>query len=86
VTDQRTAEALRLREHFRVPVWWGTHTRSWWAMVPDGDGSRLIEAADPRQLAEAISQAQAALRPLARPSPGQRRQSEPYRRSSSAQP
>ena len=57
MTGQHAAAVAGLRERFRVPVWWGTHTRRWWAMVPDGDGNRLVEAADPQQLAEALSQA-----------------------------
>ncbi len=42
-----------------VRVWFGLHTRNWWAMVPMHDGLRLVEAPDPRQLREEIINATA---------------------------
>jgi hypothetical protein len=53
----RAAAVAGLRQRFGVPVWWGSHTRRFWALVPDGERGRLIEAANPHALAEAIAEA-----------------------------
>ena len=48
--DQR-AEARRLQARYGVLVWWGPHTREFWAMV---DRTRLVEGATPEALGQAI--------------------------------
>jgi hypothetical protein len=40
-----------------VRAWYGRATGSWWALVPVGGGSRLVEALNPRELREAIENA-----------------------------
>jgi hypothetical protein len=37
-----------------VCVWYGRATGSWWALVRLADRARLVEAANPRELREAI--------------------------------
>ena len=48
--DQR-AEAERLQARYGALVWWGRHTREFWAVV---DRVRLVEGETPDQLGEAI--------------------------------
>lgn len=43
-----------LRGRLRVPVWWGEHTRMFWAMVAVQGLPRLVEAITPEELAQAI--------------------------------
>lgn len=46
---------------YRFPgavIWYGERTASWWAMVPPPAGWRLVEAADPDQLTQAVIKAQ----------------------------
>ena len=54
--EQRIARLLQA-EFPGVVVWFGTCTRAWWALVPLPAGARLVEAATPRQLHEAITNA-----------------------------
>ncbi|POM24464.1 hypothetical protein BTM25_30930 [Actinomadura rubteroloni] len=60
-TAAATAAAVRgLQDQFPgVRVWYGKATRSWWALVPLGGGSRLLEAAAPQTLRDAILNARA---------------------------
>jgi hypothetical protein len=39
-------------------IWYGERTASWWAIVPPPAGWRLVEAADPDQLTQAVIKAQ----------------------------
>jgi hypothetical protein len=41
-----------------VVAWYGHATRAWWAMVPVRRDMRLVEALSPRELREAIVNAQ----------------------------
>jgi hypothetical protein len=50
----RAAAVSELLERFRVPVWWGRHTRMFWAMVMVQGRPRLVEAITPEELAHAI--------------------------------
>ncbi|GAA2106989.1 hypothetical protein GCM10009780_59950 [Actinomadura alba] len=50
----RAAAVSGLRERFGVPVWWGEHTRMFWAMVTVQGRPRLVEAITPEELARAI--------------------------------
>ncbi|MFC5754989.1 hypothetical protein [Actinomadura rugatobispora] len=44
-----------LREQFPgVPLWFGLHTRMFWALVRVADSPRLVEAITPQELATAI--------------------------------
>ena len=45
------AEARRLQARYGALVWFGHHTRGWWALV---DRARLVEGKSPDQLGEAI--------------------------------
>ncbi|WP_460339631.1 hypothetical protein [Actinoallomurus acanthiterrae] len=52
--DQITA----LRRRFPgLTFWFGSRTRTWWALVLLPGGWRLVEAADPEELTRAIIQA-----------------------------
>jgi hypothetical protein len=52
------AAASAVEEQFPgVKAWRGNFTGSWWALVPMRGTSRLVEAINPRELCEAISQA-----------------------------
>ncbi|MEV5707452.1 hypothetical protein [Actinoallomurus sp. NPDC052274] len=47
--------------HRRFPglvFWFGARTGAWWAIVPPPAGWRLIEAADPDQLTQAVIKSQ----------------------------
>lgn len=44
------AEIHDLQRRFGVPVWFGFHTRRWWALVED----HLVEAATPARLGDAV--------------------------------
>ncbi|MBC6464176.1 hypothetical protein [Actinomadura alba] len=55
----RAAAVAALRKHFGLPCWYGPHSRRWWAFIPIGERGRLVEAATPQELAEAISRARA---------------------------
>lgn len=56
VTARLRAVATGLEARFPgVAVWHGNHTRSWWAFVPCGERSRLIEAISPDELRRAIA-------------------------------
>lgn len=58
VTDRSATDvALEgLREQFPgVPLWFGQHTGSWWALVSLHGETQLIEAVNPSRLREAIS-------------------------------
>lgn len=35
-------------------TWYGRATGAWWALVPSPEGARLVEAANPRELREAL--------------------------------
>jgi hypothetical protein len=41
-----------------VAIWYGERSGCWWAMVPPPAGWRLVEAADPDQLTQAVIKAQ----------------------------
>ncbi|WP_018655186.1 hypothetical protein [Actinomadura flavalba] len=57
----QAATVRGLQEQFPgVRVWYGRATGSWWAMVPLGGGSRLLEAAQPQALRDSIMQVRAA--------------------------
>mgnify|MGYP001450168139 CR=1 FL=1 len=44
-----------LRKQFPdVPLWFGLHTRSFWALVQVAGSPRLVEAITPQELAAAI--------------------------------
>jgi hypothetical protein len=45
------------REFPGVSAWYGSATGSWWAYVRLWDRSRLVEAADPAELCQAIANA-----------------------------
>ncbi|GAA2441049.1 hypothetical protein GCM10010191_66440 [Actinomadura vinacea] len=46
-----------LREQFPgIPLWYGLHTRMFWALVQVADSPRLVEAITPQELATAIRQ------------------------------
>lgn len=52
-------DLVRLRLAFPgVPVWFGLHTRRFWALVVHAGFPRLVEAITPRELAAAISRPQ----------------------------
>ena len=54
------AVATQLRHRFpTVPVWFGEHTRHWWALAAD----RLVEAGTPQELAAAVAAVLGAGRP-----------------------
>ena len=53
--EPEATRAAVLSERFGVPVWWGKFTRRYWAIIPGGRWGRLIEAADPHELAGVIS-------------------------------
>ncbi|MBW8483690.1 hypothetical protein [Actinomadura parmotrematis] len=54
----QAATARGLQELFPgVRVWYGRATGSWWALVPLGQGPRLLEAPTPQRLREAIMSA-----------------------------
>lgn len=58
--EVRAAAIARLSHHFPgVPIWFGDHTHTWWALVPEGRLGRLgrlVEALSPQELATAIRQ------------------------------
>ena len=54
--DGQQASAQIEHDFPEVTAWFGTATRTWWAMVPIGTGWRLVEAVDPVELREAIRQ------------------------------
>ena len=58
-TAARESAVTGLRERFGVPVWWGEHTHTFWAMVTVQDRPRLVEAITPEELAQAILSARA---------------------------
>jgi hypothetical protein len=53
----RAATAAGLSARFGVPVWWGSSTRRWWALLPGGRRGHLVEATDPYDLATMLGQA-----------------------------
>lgn len=57
------AEIRELEQRFGVVAWFGFHTRRWWALV----GDRLVEAATPAGLADAVMAVRGAATPPARP-------------------
>lgn len=49
------AIAAMIEERFpQTMCWWGQYTRRWWALVPYGRGTRLVEARSPEDLCHAI--------------------------------
>ncbi|GAA1792741.1 hypothetical protein GCM10009735_25800 [Actinomadura chokoriensis] len=55
------AEVRELEQRFGVVAWFGFHTRRWWALV----GDRLVEAATPAGLADAVMAVRGATTPPA---------------------
>lgn len=52
-------EVARLRSAFPgVPLWFGFHTRRFWALVVHAGYPRLVEATTPQKLAAAIMRPQ----------------------------
>lgn len=56
--EQRRAARELSAQFPGVHAWYGQATHQWWAMVPLRGGSRLLCAADVRQLREEIINAQ----------------------------
>ncbi|MFE9106657.1 hypothetical protein [Actinomadura geliboluensis] len=54
----RPVAAAIEREFSGVVAWYGHATGAWWAMVPVRRDVRLVEALSPRELREAIVNAQ----------------------------
>ncbi|MEU4824614.1 hypothetical protein AB0H37_22325 [Actinomadura sp. NPDC023710] len=52
--SRRPVAAQIEREFSGVVAWYGTATEAWWAMVRVRGGLRLVEAAGPSELREAI--------------------------------
>ncbi|WP_433326490.1 hypothetical protein [Spirillospora sp. CA-294931] len=53
--ELRAATVRELQGQFAgARVWFGESTGSWWALVPSRTGARLLEAATPQLLREAM--------------------------------
>lgn len=52
------AAAVLRRRFPGLVFWYGPHTGAWWALLPPPAGWRLVEAADPDQLTQAVIHAQ----------------------------
>lgn len=52
--SRRPVAAQIERDFSGVVAWYGTATEAWWAMVRVRGGLRLVEAAGPSELREAI--------------------------------
>jgi hypothetical protein len=54
--DHRVSAVAALQARFPgAVVWYGTHTRTWWAYLPIGERGRLVEAIGPEELARALA-------------------------------